>query len=124
MTTTTGAVLGAIAAATPAGAGPEDGQASSMASLPPGVPESSVLDGPIQYHASPPERCGPGMWFFEPADACHEATQQASLPPGASESLVLNWPVGYDASPPPGMWFFEPADACNEATQQVTEVTG
>ena len=35
-----------------------------------------VLNGRIGYRAGPPEGYGPGVWFFEPAGARHEATQR------------------------------------------------
>lgn len=35
-----------------------------------------ILSGRIGYRAGPPEGYGPGVWFFEPAGARHEATQQ------------------------------------------------
>lgn len=34
-----------------------------------------VLNGYIGYRAGPPEGYGPGVWFFEPSGARHEATQ-------------------------------------------------
>ena len=34
-----------------------------------------VLSGRIGYRAGPPEGYGPGMWFYEPPGARHEATQ-------------------------------------------------
>jgi hypothetical protein len=33
------------------------------------------LNGYIGYRAGPPEGYGPGVWFFEPSGARHEATQ-------------------------------------------------
>jgi len=35
-----------------------------------------VLNGRIGYRAGPPEGYGPGVWFYEPAGARHEATQR------------------------------------------------
>merc|ERR1712217_128270 len=35
-----------------------------------------VLSGRIGYRAGPPQGYGPGMWFYEPAGARHEATQR------------------------------------------------
>ena len=35
-----------------------------------------VLSGRIGYRAGPPEGYGPGVWFFEPAGARHDATQR------------------------------------------------
>ncbi|MGI9329056.1 MAG: cupin domain-containing protein [Pseudomonadales bacterium] len=37
-----------------------------------------VLSGRIGYRAGPPEGYGPGVWFYEPAGARHEATQRVS----------------------------------------------
>ena len=34
------------------------------------------LSGNIGYRAGPPEGYGPGVWFYEPAGARHEATQR------------------------------------------------
>lgn len=41
-----------------------------------GASDFLVLNGSIGYRAGPPEGYGPGMWFFEPAGARHEATQK------------------------------------------------
>lgn len=37
-----------------------------------------VLNGRIGYRAGPPEGYGPGVWFFEPSGARHDATQRVS----------------------------------------------
>jgi hypothetical protein len=54
-----------------------------------------VLNGRIGYRAGPPEGYGPGMWFFEPAGARHEATQRVG-----EEDLVysanLYGPIQFD----------------------------
>ncbi|MGI9622951.1 MAG: cupin domain-containing protein [Acidimicrobiales bacterium] len=41
-----------------------------------GAADFLVISGRIGYRAGPPEGYGPGMWFYEPAGARHEATQQ------------------------------------------------
>jgi len=41
-----------------------------------GAADFLVLSGNIGYRAGPPEGYGPGVWFFEPAGARHEATQR------------------------------------------------
>lgn len=37
-----------------------------------------VLNGHIGYRAGPPEGYGPGVWFFEPSGARHDATQRVT----------------------------------------------
>lgn len=41
-----------------------------------GAADFLILSGHIGYRAGPPEGYGPGVWFFEPAGARHEATQR------------------------------------------------
>merc|ERR1712087_663590 len=41
-----------------------------------GASDFMVLSGRIGYRAGPPDGYGPGMWFYEPAGARHEATQR------------------------------------------------
>jgi hypothetical protein len=41
-----------------------------------GAADFLVLSGRIGYRAGPPEGYGPGVWFFEPAGARHDATQR------------------------------------------------
>jgi hypothetical protein len=41
-----------------------------------GAADFMVLKGRIGYRAGPQEGYGPGVWFFEPAGARHEATQR------------------------------------------------
>ena len=43
-----------------------------------GAADFMVLSGHIGYRAGPPEGYGPGVWFYEPAGARHEATQRVS----------------------------------------------
>ena len=49
-----------------------------------GAADFLILSGHIGYRAGPPEGYGPGMWFFEPAGARHEATQRI----GDHEDLI------------------------------------
>ena len=49
-----------------------------------GAADFMVLNGKIGYRAGPPEGYGPGMWFYEPAGARHEATQRV----GTDEDLI------------------------------------
>ncbi len=57
-----------------------------------------VLHGRIGYRAGPPEGYGPGMWFYEPAGARHEATQRVG-----EDDLVytanLYGPIQFDDGP-------------------------
>ncbi len=57
-----------------------------------------VLSGRIGYRAGPPEGYGPGVWFYEPAGARHEATQRVG-----EEDLVytanLYGPIQFDDGP-------------------------
>ncbi len=41
-----------------------------------GASDFLILNGRIGYRAGPPEGYGPGVWFFEPAGARHDATQR------------------------------------------------
>ena len=41
-----------------------------------GAADFLILSGRIGYRAGPPEGYGPGVWFFEPAGARHDATQR------------------------------------------------
>ena len=41
-----------------------------------GASDFLILNGRIGYRAGPPAGYGPGVWFFEPAGARHEATQR------------------------------------------------
>ena len=43
-----------------------------------GAADFLVLSGRIGYRAGPPDGYGPGVWFYEPAGARHEATQRVS----------------------------------------------
>lgn len=61
-----------------------------------GAADFMVLSGRIGYRAGPPEGYGPGVWFFEPAGARHEATQRI----GDEEDLIYTanvyGPVQFD----------------------------
>lgn len=41
-----------------------------------GASDFLILSGQIGYRAGPPEGYGPGVWFFEPSGARHDATQR------------------------------------------------
>ena len=41
-----------------------------------GASDFLILSGRIGYRAGPPQGYGPGVWFFEPAGARHDATQR------------------------------------------------
>jgi hypothetical protein len=41
-----------------------------------GAADFLVLNGRIGYRAGPPDGYGPGVWFYEPSGARHEATQR------------------------------------------------
>ena len=43
-----------------------------------GAADFLILNGRIGYRAGPPQGYGPGVWFYEPAGARHEATQRVS----------------------------------------------
>jgi len=43
-----------------------------------GAADFMILSGRIGYRAGPPEGYGPGVWFYEPAGARHDATQRIS----------------------------------------------
>ena len=64
-----------------------------------GAADFLVLSGRIGYRAGPPEGYGPGVWFFEPAGARHEATQRV----GEDEDLIYTanvyGPVQFDNGP-------------------------
>lgn len=64
-----------------------------------GAADFLVLNGHIGYRAGPPEGYGPGVWFFEPAGARHEATQRI----GDDEDLIYTanvyGPVQFDEGP-------------------------
>ena len=64
-----------------------------------GAADFLVLSGRIGYRAGPPEGYGPGVWFFEPAGARHEATQRI----GEDEDLIYTanvyGPVQFDDGP-------------------------
>jgi hypothetical protein len=64
-----------------------------------GAADFLVLSGHIGYRAGPPQGYGPGVWFFEPAGARHEATQRI----GEHEDLIYTanvyGPVQFDDGP-------------------------
>jgi hypothetical protein len=64
-----------------------------------GAADFLVLNGHIGDRAGPPEGYGPGVWFFEPAGARHEATQRV----GDHEDLIYTanvyGPIQFDDGP-------------------------
>ena len=64
-----------------------------------GAADFLVLNGHIGYRAGPPEGYGPGVWFYEPAGARHEATQRV----GDQEDLIYTanvyGPIQFDEGP-------------------------
>ena len=63
-----------------------------------GAADFMVLSGSIGYRAGPPEGYGPGVWFYEPAGARHEATQRVG-----EEDLIYTanvyGPLQFDEGP-------------------------
>jgi hypothetical protein len=63
-----------------------------------GSADFMVLNGYIGYRAGPPEGYGPGVWFYEPAGARHEATQRVG-----EEDLIYTanvyGPLQFDEGP-------------------------
>lgn len=63
-----------------------------------GAADFMVLSGRIGYRAGPPEGYGPGVWFYEPAGARHEATQRIG-----EEDLIYTanvyGPIQFDEGP-------------------------
>ena len=63
-----------------------------------GAADFLVLSGRIGYRAGPPEGYGPGVWFYEPAGARHEATQRVSTDDLIYTANVYG-PVQFDDGP-------------------------
>ena len=63
-----------------------------------GAADFLVLSGHIGYRAGPPEGYGPGVWFYEPAGARHEATQRVSADDLIYTANVYG-PVQFDDGP-------------------------
>ena len=63
-----------------------------------GASDFLVLQGQLGVRAGPPEGYGPGVWFYEPAGARHDATQRLT-----DEDLIytanLYGPVMFDSGP-------------------------
>jgi len=63
-----------------------------------GASDFLVLQGKLGVRAGPPEGYGPGVWFYEPAGARHDATQRLT-----EEDLIytanLYGPVMFDSGP-------------------------
>lgn len=63
-----------------------------------GAADFLVLSGHIGYRAGPPEGYGPGVWFYEPAGARHEATQRVGTDDLIYTANVYG-PVQFDEGP-------------------------
>ena len=61
-----------------------------------GAADFLVLSGRIGYRAGPPEGYGPGMWFYEPAGARHEATQRVGDDVDLIYTANVYGPVQFD----------------------------
>ena len=63
-----------------------------------GASDFLVLQGQLGVRAGPPEGYGPGIWFYEPAGARHDATQRVT-----DEDLIytanLYGPIMFDSGP-------------------------
>ena len=63
-----------------------------------GASDFLVLQGRLGVRAGPPEGYGPGIWFYEPAGARHDATQRVT-----DEDLIytanLYGPIMFDSGP-------------------------
>jgi quercetin dioxygenase-like cupin family protein len=63
-----------------------------------GASDFLVLQGQLGVRAGPPEGYGPGIWFYEPAGARHDATQRVT-----TEDLIytanLYGPIIFDSGP-------------------------
>lgn len=63
-----------------------------------GAADFLVLSGRIGYRAGPAEGYGPGVWFYEPAGARHEATQRIGTDDLIYTANVYG-PVQFDEGP-------------------------
>ena len=64
-----------------------------------GAADFLVLSGHIGYRAGPAEGYGPGVWFFEPAGARHEATQRVGDDVDLIYTANVYGPVQFDEGP-------------------------
>ena len=64
-----------------------------------GAADFLVLSGHIGYRAGPPEGYGPGVWFYEPAGARHEATQRIGDDVDLIYTANVYGPVQFDEGP-------------------------
>ena len=64
-----------------------------------GAADFLVLNGHIGYRAGPPEGYGPGVWFYEPAGARHEATQRVGEDDDLIYTANVYGPVQFDDGP-------------------------
>ena len=64
-----------------------------------GAADFMVLSGHIGYRAGPPEGYGPGVWFYEPAGARHEATQRVGEEVDLIYTANVYGPLQFDEGP-------------------------
>ena len=64
-----------------------------------GAADFLVLSGHIGYRAGPAEGYGPGVWFYEPAGARHEATQRVNDDEDLIYTANVYGPVQFDEGP-------------------------
>ena len=63
-----------------------------------GASDFLVLQGQLGVRAGPPEGYGPGVWFYEPAGARHDATQRLT-DEELMDTASLYGPVMFDSGP-------------------------
>jgi hypothetical protein len=62
-----------------------------------GAADFLILSGRIGYRAGPPDGYGPGVWFFEPAGARHEATQRVGDDVDLVYTANVYGPIQFDS---------------------------
>jgi quercetin dioxygenase-like cupin family protein len=62
-----------------------------------GASDFMMLSGRIGYRAGPAEGYGPGMWFYEPAGARHEATQRVKEDEDLIYLANIYGPIQFDS---------------------------
>ena len=61
-----------------------------------GAADFLILSGHLGYRAGPPEGYGPGVWFYEPAGARHEATQRVGHDVDLIYTANVYGPIQFD----------------------------
>jgi quercetin dioxygenase-like cupin family protein len=61
-----------------------------------GAADFLILSGHLGYRAGPPEGYGPGVWFYEPAGARHDATQRVGDDVDLIYTANVYGPVQFD----------------------------